>query len=295
MSAYRIRIFTDYCDESYSKDLFERMYETHLMPEYGSDKEIYITTEDDYTHALIFNQAMPKLLSTVSKQNVIGFSQEPMIFLNLRNNFVEYCQKYISKYFIGDVGGNLLPSPFIQGNSYLWHNIPRTIPDKKKLMSIMISQKTQAPGHKYRHELVKEILNTNLPIDIYGRGCFYYGEVNDSRIKGSFNESGNFYESYDMYEDYNFHICIENCQTEHYFSEKIINSVIANCSPIYLGCRNIETYFPNNVIYLTGDVKQDVAVLENIIKNPHAYKKQIDVLKIKDELNLLKQLKKLFG
>jgi hypothetical protein len=292
---YRIRIFSDFCNESYSKDLFEKMYETHLMNEYAKDKEIYITMEDDYTHALIFNQAMPNLLSTVSKQNVIGFSHEPFKNLNLRKNFMDYAEKYISKYFMGDFGGYNLPDPFIQGNPYLWHNIPRTISDKKKMMSIMISEKIQAPGHKYRHELVKEILNTNFPIDIYGRGCFYYKGVNDSRIKGSFNESGHFYESYNMCEDYNFHICIENFQTEHYFSEKIINSLISNCSPIYLGCRNIEKYFPNNVIYLTGDVKQDVVLLENIIKNPDAHKKQIDVPKIKDELNLLKQLKKLFA
>ena len=52
----------------------------------------------------------------------------------------------------------------------------------------MVSRKNQAPGHIYRHYLVKEILKTNLPIDIWGNGCIYYKNIKDNRIKGDFKE-----------------------------------------------------------------------------------------------------------
>ena len=57
----------------------------------------------------------------------------------------------------------------------------------------MVSEKTDAPGHKYRHALVKKILDTDLEIDIYGRGCKYYKD--DKRIKGEFEDC-------DLYKNY---------------------------------------------------------------------------------------------
>ena len=80
-------------------------------------------------------------------------------------------------------------------------------------MSILISEKLNAPGHKYRHILVQEILKTNLPINIYGRGCELYKNVNDIRIKGTFNKN-------EMYDDYMFHICIENFSTHRIISAR---------------------------------------------------------------------------
>lgn len=57
----------------------------------------------------------------------------------LNNQFVLYAQKYINKYFIGEKGN--------------------------------------APGHIYRHTLVKHILKSNLPIDIYGCGCQFSNKL----------------------------------------------------------------------------------------------------------------------
>jgi hypothetical protein len=264
------------------------------MENYGPDKEIYITLDEDYTHAIILNTAMPKIKENIPKKNIIGFSQEPLHFLGLTQEFVDYSEKFVGKYYIGS-SSNLL-SPFIVNQCYMWYNYPlKHIPEKKRLMSIMVSDKFLSPGHKYRHALVKEILKTNLPIDIYGRGCIYYNKINDSRIKGSYNESGDFYESYEPYESYMFHICIENFQTEHYFSEKIINSLLCKATPIYLGCHNISHYFPNMIHVLNGNVvSNDMSLLANIIANPKNAAKDINVDIVKQKVNLLGNLSSIF-
>ena len=124
---------------------------------------------------------MPKL--TIPKENVIGLAQEPIPFLLLNDEFIKYTQKHIGKYYVSDK--NNLPEPFIEGNSFLCYDRPILDTYKPKLMSIMVSQKMYAPGHIYRHELVQKILQTNLPIDIWGRGCYHY---KDSRIKGTFTQ-----------------------------------------------------------------------------------------------------------
>jgi hypothetical protein len=153
-------------------------------------------------------------------------------------------------------------------------------------MSLMVSQKNSAPGHKYRHKLVQAILKSDLPIDIWGRGDVYYSKLNDPRIKGRFDR-------YEPYESYDFHICIENFESNHYFSEKITNTLLCGASPVYLGCRNINTYFPNYVTTLSGSVEHDMVLLRDILTNPEKYKKDIDVKSVHESIDLLHNISKI--
>lgn len=251
---------------------------------YGKDKTYIFTTEEDYTHVFIFNTAMPNI-SHIPKENVLGFSHEPIEFLQLTPDFIRYAQMYISKYFIGDKKD--LPEPFIEGQCFLdCYNIPLSPNYRLKFMSIMISQKTFAPGHQYRHKLVQAILQTRLPIDIYGRGCGYYSELKDSRIKGNFLK-------YELYEGYQFNICIENFNTNHYFSEKIMNPLLMNITPIYSGCVNIASYFPNMYWSLSGDVSTDIQLLHDIFHNPAKYILDIPIEQVYTKIDLIYNLPKL--
>ena len=299
-----IKIFSNFCHSNECKKKYETLCETHNMKNYGLGKDLYITTGEDYTHAIILNTAMPLL--KIPKENVIGFAFEPPAFLGLTQEFINYSKKNIGKYFIGDrifwLDKSLtLPDLFIEQYSYMWHISPlKYIPIKNKLMSIMVSSKIYAPGHKYRHVLVEHILKSGYPIDIYGNGTNIYGNganMNrkmyhnnknvDSRIKGVFT-------NLEPYENYTFHICIENYQTNAYFSEKISNSLLCGTTPIYWGCTNILQMFPMNVIMLTGNIIQDMTLLRDIILNPNKYVANINVEGVKDKLNLLKNLDKCF-
>ena len=50
---------------------------------------------------------------------------------------------------------------------------------------------------------------------------------------------------------------------------------MTSTTPIYLGCRNIDEYFPNSVIHLSGNVNKDMELIKNIVENPDKYKKYI--------------------
>jgi hypothetical protein len=255
---------------------------------YGKDKKYVFTADADYTHVFIFNTAMPDIRH-IPKENVLGFAHEPNKFLQLTQDFVDYAQKYISKYFIGDK--NDLPSPFIEGSCFLdCYDIPllSSLSYKPKFMSIMISQKNFAPGHIYRHTLVQAILQSRLPIDIYGRGCGFYSLLQDSRIKGDFQK-------YELYEGYQFNICIENYETNHYFSEKIINPLLMNITPIYLGCKNIASYFPNMYWALSGDIQKDIELLHDIFYNPAKYIINVPTIKVNQTVDLILNLPKLLS
>lgn len=286
MAHIRIRIFSSFGDSSNCKDIYERLCEAKTLDFYGEDKEVLITNGEDYTHVLILNTATPKIPSHIPKKNVVGLAFEPIRFLGLTQEFVDYAIKHIGKYFIGDTMG--LPAPFIEHFSYMWYNPPlKSVPPKTKIMSMMVSEKASQAGHRYRHELLSRILSTDMPIDVYGRGCRYYEELGDSRIKGEFTES-------EPYNDYKFHICIENFQSNYYFSEKVMNPLLASTTPIYLGCQNIDSYFPGMILHLTGEVDKDMQLFRNIVTYVEVYEKEIDIEKVKSVIFILRNMKELF-
>ena len=283
---YRVRFFSSFCKSENVKGCYEKLCEVIAIDYYGPNKKIYFTNDDDYTHVIILNIAMP-ILKPIPRKNVIGLSFEPPSFLGISQMFINYAQRNIYKYYIGSK--NNLPAPFVEGFGFQWHITPLTyLPIKNKCMSIICSEKRTHEGHAYRHTLVKKILESNLPIDIYGRGCQYYNHLNDTRVKGEFN-------SLEPIENYDYHICIENFVTNYYFSEKVMDPLLCNTTPIYLGCKNIKEFTDDSIITLSGNASDDFKLLTDIINNPSQYKKNIDIDKIKDKLNLIKNIDKLFN
>lgn len=287
---YIVRIFADYANSSALKNIYEEICEAHKLDYYGPNKEIYITDEDNYTHAIVINNATPFL--RLPKENVVGLANEPPTFLVVlfnKNHFVHYASKHIGKYFVGDRG---LPPPFMCKYSFLSHITPLNYkPIKNKLMSIIVSEKSllvDAVGYSYRKEILSYILTSDLPIDIYGRICKFITNKDDQRIKGEF-------EAYEPYENYQFHICIENFRCESYFSEKVINPLLTNTVPIYLGCTKIEEYFGDSLIQMSGDVKTDMQLICDVLNYPEKYQKNIDLDLVKSKTSLIQNIKEIFS
>ena len=258
---FKIKFFSTFCSSETCKVNFEKVFNSKDNELYGENNKIYITTGDDYTHAIILNLAMPEL--NVPKENVLGLAFEPRELLNLNQEFIKYAEKTIGKYLIGN--NSNLPNCFIESFTYMWYNNPnRSIPieEKQAVISFVISEKKFAPGHKYRFMLADKILELNLPIDIYGRGCHLF-DKKYTNVKGRFNNA-------EPYEKYLFCICIENYQSNDYFSEKLLDPLLHNCNPIYLGAKNIKNYF-NNIIQLKGNILFDIEMLQTILKNPLKY------------------------
>jgi hypothetical protein len=279
----KIKFFATWTNSQECKQQYEAQIRHlgNISNNYG--KTFVFTNDDDYTHVVILNTAMPKL--NIPKENVIGLAFEPNYFLHANAQFIEYAKKHISRYHIGDKQS--LPDLFVEKFAYMWHSNPcREITVKNKIMSIILSNKTMAPGHKYRHDIVKEIISHKLPIDIYGRGSNKYKY--EDRIKGPFND--------DMqpYGDYYFTIAIENFQLNAYVSEKIMSPIMHNTMPIYLGCKNIDNYL-ENVIKLSGNLIDDIQLITNICNSPEKYYRKTYTEKNIISVNFVKNIEKEFN
>lgn len=264
----KIRFFSDFCE---TKEINIQMQLIWKAKDMCSHYGYEIVDTDEYTHAILINTANPIL--TIPKENVIGLAYEPPFFLPRLLDYISYAQKHISIYYIGQTSfpsGLLLPPPFTEGYGFLWHcQVDSSLllsNVRQNPISIMVSQKMIAPGHKYRYELAMALAMKNIPIHIFGRGSAILRDkipIQYSNVvcKGAFTDPSV------MYKNYYFHIAIENFQTPNYISEKVIDSLLYECVPCYLGASTISNIFPQMTFRLVGNVDYDVYMIQTLLHN----------------------------
>lgn len=139
------------------------------------------------------------------------------------------------------------------------------VPEKTKNISMMCSNKQMMPGHVLRfkaYNLLKDVFAGK--IDFYGAGI----KLVDDKA--------------DIILPYAFHICIENSQDNHYWTEKIADPIIGYSVPIYCGAPNITDYFPKDALVIIDVKNPDVAIdtIKRILANPVGeYQRRLPALK----------------
>lgn len=117
---------------------------------------------------------------------------------------------------------------FTPANGF-WVEKPNIYP-KTKLISMISSFKTTYDLQKFRVDFAK---NNAHKLDLYG-------SINKNIEK---KETG--------LNDYMFSVCIENCEHDTYFTEKILDCFATGTIPLYKGTRNIISHFnPDGIIFL---------------------------------------------
>jgi len=272
------------------KNLYETCCKGNQLIFYGKDMPVYLTEEEDYTHAIIMDQAMPNLL--VSKENVFGMITHcPSSF---SPEFLLYAKKHIGKYYTGTKGE--LEDPFLQHFSYVLYSSPqKVIKEKTNHFSLIVyDDKPKSLGQLYSRKIADMIISNNLPIDIYGYTNLKYPF--SSRKIREFNIKENYSEN-EPFETYAYSIIIEENQSDSFFSSQLVTSLKNSCIPLYFGCDSIETIFPKSLFLLTGNLAQDMKLIADILmdtKNIYWDKVDINMEKVDDTVNLLKNVDKIF-
>jgi hypothetical protein len=203
----------------------------------------------------------------------------------------EYNNDNHSEEFIKQFGSIITTQDSIQGNNVRYQQvgipwlINKSIDDlikepvckKTKNISIVTSNKTYTKGHRDRIDCAMRIKRYfGSDVDLFGRG---------------FND---FDDKWNVLSPYRYHISIENLVERNYFSEKIIDPILAYSLPIYYGCPNISDFF---------DLPEDLKILDLnsfdtikkkikfIIENDHIYENNLQFLtdsriKILEKYNL---------
>lgn len=100
---------------------------------------------------------------------------------------------------------------------------------KDRLISVISSNMAGIPGHRARLTFALRLKDHFKDrIDLFGRGIRTMAD----KIEGL--------------RGYRFHVALENSRHKDYFTEKLLDPLIAGSFPIYYGCPNIADYFPKN-------------------------------------------------
>ncbi len=145
-------------------------------------------------------------------------------------------------------------------------------PEKTKLASIIISNKTFTKGHKKRYDFLSELQKElGDAVDIFGIGT---NTVDDK---------------WDAIAPYKYHIVIENSSYPDYWTEKLSDTFLGESYPIYYGCPNIYDYFDKDSLSVF-DIDKPKEAIDKIrdILDSDSYEKSKEKLKESKELILEK-------
>ena len=132
---------------------------------------------------------------------------------------------------------------------------------KKKKLSLLASNKKISKNHIDRLRFVEKIKKYfGDEIDVFGAG--FTEHINDK---------------IPTHDPYLFTIVLETISVPEYFSEKLADSYLSLCYPIYYGCSNLDNYFDKNSYSLIDihDIDKSIKVIRDILDNDNFYDERL--------------------
>ncbi len=248
-----------------------------------------LTHGNDYDYLIVINHSSE--MYTSPREKNIAVTMEPTWSPNSLKNLNDYCKYIITcdKKIKGDNVDYTYPFLFSHDSRNNSHtdnlygptvedylnndSFPDNIdcPDYPKKMSFIVANHGTLGGmsqhelsnYSIRENLLLNILNSDLDIDIYGKGW----SINDSRYKGAPPLKTT------ALKDYKYSICMENSSEDLYISEKFFDVFLNNCVPIYYGCLNIKDAY-NKDAFITFEPESDTVIkeLKKIMDSPISWR-----------------------
>ena len=226
---------------------------------------ITTTSSNDCDYFVIINK--PQLFEYYDPKRTIVFRMEPDTETNLNWDwFLQRGEKKSDFMFFGDLSKHM--------NNNEWHlslNYRQLLEpiQKTKILSAVVSGLNFMDGHKFRINLVQE-LQRKTGIDVFGKGSLHLFSPHLGELP--------YHKKDDGVLPYKYHIAIENCNMDNYFTEKLIDGILGECLCFYWGCKNIDKYFNDCYIQLPFDIEKSIEIIIKSIQD-NEYEKRIDKIR----------------
>ena len=117
-------------------------------------------------------------------------------------------------------------------------------PKKDKLLSAIIGGSVFLPGHKLRQNFIKKVLDSDLPLELFGKNI----RPIEDKAQGL--------------ERYLFSFALENNSNPDMWTEKLVDCFLSWTMPVYYGCTNLTKYFPPESFIQIDINSPDAAIQE---------------------------------
>jgi hypothetical protein len=146
------------------------------------------------------------------------------------------------------------------------------------LFSTILSDKYEDVGHKKRVDFIKFVETKGFKVDVFGGNKFdwkdYKGALPDKQ-----KDDGLF--------PYKYTFNVENYTLKGYYTEKLIDGILAECLTFYHGCTNISDYIDEGAyVWLDlEDFEADFEKIKNMIEGDE-WSKRINIIR-KEKMKIL--------
>lgn len=156
--------------------------------------------------------------------------------------------------------------------SLRWEQLENLTVDKTKILSAIVSGENRLEGHRKRLALIG-YLDGKFPdktFDLYGRRPH---QLKSYRGSLTVKDPGLL--------PYKYHISVENCQENGYFTEKIVDGILAECLCFYWGCPDIGKYIDSRAYILLplDNPEECLRIITEAINN-NEWEKRIEYIRI---------------
>ena len=217
----------------------------------------------------------------------LGFEKHRIIYMKRESDFALPKISNICEHVASAYQGSGFFCPSVWWLSLTWDELQEmSVPLKSRQVSAIVSSLTNLPLHKKRIAFIEELCR-DLPVDVFGKnhapGSFYgkyMGELSNNKFARC-KAAGLL--------PYKYSIAIENHREHGYFTEKIVDCILAYSFPLYHGALDIDLYFPEgSYLHLCTLDGRTVELVDALVNGAAQDLLSIDSLKNARELILHK-------
>jgi glycosyltransferase involved in cell wall biosynthesis/GR25 family glycosyltransferase involved in LPS biosynthesis len=266
----KVKLMSNHC----SSQEMVNVYKKYCQAETVWDN-IAITSEDTADYYCIINHPRPN--EYYDPERTIVFKMEEK----------ESSRPYFPKEWV-DMQKYKYMNVFDERNSLEWHlskTYTQLLSDKivkTKEISAVISSEYRLDGHIKRVNFLKYLEENNFKLD-------HYGKDNKFGLK-NYIGSLPYHKKDDGLFSYKYTFASENIEVNGYFTEKIVDAILAECLCFYWGCPDLETYVDSNA-YIRLDLNDYAKSLQTIkeaIAN-NEWEKRIDTIR-KEKYKIISEM-----
>lgn len=159
-------------------------------------------------------------------------------------------------------------------------------------LSTVLSDKYNDPGHIVRVDFVKFLERKGFPVHVYGGNRFEWKDYKGT-LPLHCKDNAMF--------PYKYAFNAENHEIRNYYSEKLIDGILAECLVFYWGCPNVRDFIDENAYVQLSlvDFDKDLEIINRAIQE-NWWEKRIDIIRkekhrILNELQLFPRLERILN
>jgi hypothetical protein len=135
--------------------------------------------------------------------------------------------------------------PWHIGKTYDQLSKTDTSPKKDKSLSSIVGGAVFLPGHKLRQNFIKKVLDSDLPLELFGKNI----RPLEDKAQGL--------------DQYFFSFAVENNSNPDMWTEKLADCYLSWTMPVYYGCTNLDKYFPPKS-FIQIDINSPEATIQGL-------------------------------